>query len=121
MAYYIEDDSGRISLQFNDLIPSRLFVTGVSVALLGKETASGFFEVQDYCFAGIEEGPARTTMASSDTSYIAFVSGVSFNSGDSTKFDLLTSFVSGTLPCFVLTCLLSCRIDRSVGGIGEEG
>lgn len=102
MSYFIEDDSGRISLQFTDLIPSRLFVTGVSVALLGKETASGFFEVQDYCFAGVEEGSARTTMASGEDSYVAFVSGVGFNSGDSTKFDLLTSFVSGSLPCFVL-------------------
>lgn len=101
MSYFIEDDSGRISLQFNDLIPSRLFVTGVSVALLGKETASGFFEVQDYCFAGIDEAATRTTMASGEPSYVAFVSGVGFNSGDSTKFDLLTSFVSGSLPCFV--------------------
>lgn len=102
MSYCFEDDSGRIALQFNDLIPNRLFVTGVSVALLGKENDSGSFEVQDFCFAGIDDAPVPVTMASDEASYVAFVSGVSFNSGEPTKFDLLTSFTSGSLPCFVL-------------------
>jgi hypothetical protein len=102
MSYCFEDDSGRIALHFNDLIPTRLFVTGVSVAFLGRENDLGSFEVQDYCFAGIADPPILRTMASDATSYVAFVSGVSFNSGDSTKFDLLTSFTSGSLSCFVL-------------------
>eukprot|EP01135_Chromosphaera_perkinsii_P003788 Nk52_evm34s255 gene=Nk52_evmTU34s255 len=44
----IEDESGRATLQ--GINPANL-VTGTVMAVLGKESSSGAFEVEDYCFS----------------------------------------------------------------------
>lgn len=64
----LEDESGRVQLvgealrriidENEDGPPSEsgwanLLVTGVIMAALGHETASGEFEVMDFCFAGM--------------------------------------------------------------------
>jgi DNA polymerase delta subunit 2 len=52
--YFLEDESGRISLDLNHIGRENFqCVTGVIVALLGAETASGQFLVKDYSFPGL--------------------------------------------------------------------
>ena len=46
----LEDEVQRITLTGN--LPSRDLVTGVVVALLGRDLHNGCFNVEGYCFAG---------------------------------------------------------------------
>ena len=46
----LEDEVQRITLTGN--LPSRDLVTGVVVALLGRDLHNGCFNVEEYCFAG---------------------------------------------------------------------
>lgn len=77
----LEDESGRVQLAGNmlqrtintngDGIPSaggweNLLVTGVIMAALGHETASGEFEVMDYCFAGMAPMMVKSISATED-------------------------------------------------------
>jgi len=100
--YLLEDDSARIGLSFSEhgLEPGRLFVTGVSVALLGKENEKGDFEVADYCFAGLDDVSADTSMNKRDPSLVALVSGVELGPATALPFHLLSEFLAGNLPCF---------------------
>ena len=100
--YLLEDDSGRLVLRFDgDMIPSRLLVTGVSVAVLGRENEAGEFCVQDLCFAGLDAArPASKPRPMAD-SYLALVSGLRFGAPTALPFDLFADFVTGLNPCFV--------------------
>ena len=49
----LEDEVQRVTLTGN--IPSRELVTGVVVALLGRDLHDGSFDVQEYCFTGGSE------------------------------------------------------------------
>ena len=49
----LEDETQRISLVGN--IPWESLVTGIVVAVKGKELVDGKFEVEDYCFAGLPQ------------------------------------------------------------------
>lgn len=76
----LEDESGRVQLVGNILqrtidtsgaTPSaggweNLLVTGVIMAALGHETASGEFEVMDYCFAGMAPMMVKSIYAAED-------------------------------------------------------
>ncbi|KAG9015471.1 hypothetical protein FRB94_000076 [Tulasnella sp. JGI-2019a] len=53
----LEDESGRVKL-VGDVISKAQLVTGVIISALGMETASGDFEVLDWCCAGLAEQSA---------------------------------------------------------------
>ncbi|GAA6035952.1 hypothetical protein JCM8097_005182 [Rhodosporidiobolus ruineniae] len=54
----LEDESGRVRLVGQKIENSRgVFVTGTIMAALGAETASGDFEVFEYCYAGMPPQP----------------------------------------------------------------
>lgn len=105
MAYYLEDDSARIELAFDDLIPSRLLLTGVSVAVLGAENEKGVFQVRDYCFAGLDaKRESSFSMLStlapkpSGSSYVALVSGLNFSCHSIFQSDMLRDLLAGNHP-----------------------
>ncbi|THU99957.1 hypothetical protein K435DRAFT_719350 [Dendrothele bispora CBS 962.96] len=91
-------------------------VTGVILAVLGKETQNGGFEVVDYCFAGmppqshsgkeeeeeeevdVDMDDASPTSSDTDTdTYVAFISGLSINlpSPSDAKTQLLIEYLCG--------------------------
>lgn len=49
----LEDSSGRIRIKRSEKFNPDYFVTGCIVALKGTVDTNGFFEVRDYCYAGI--------------------------------------------------------------------
>ncbi len=49
----LEDQSGRIRIRKSDMFNAKDFVTGSIVALKGISDNKGYFEVHDYCYAGI--------------------------------------------------------------------
>jgi len=48
----LEDISGRITIKNSANFNINSFVSGTILALKGKAIAQGYFEVEDYCFAG---------------------------------------------------------------------
>lgn len=102
MDFFLEDDSARVELQFpTQTLPSLNFVTGVSVALLGTETESGTFMVEDWCFAGLDEASKPTDDNVKDGT-IALVSGANFSPKQALRFDLLHDLLTGSIPDPVL-------------------
>ena len=49
----LEDNSGRVRIKKSEKFNADYFVTGSIVALKGVVDSNGFFEVKDYCYAGI--------------------------------------------------------------------
>ena len=49
----LEDKSGRITIQRTQKFDFNNFVSGCILALKGKAIKGGYFEVSEYCFAGI--------------------------------------------------------------------
>lgn len=49
----LEDKSGRITIKKTELFNIDHFVSGSIMALKGKAISGGYFQVSDYCFAGI--------------------------------------------------------------------
>ncbi|OEL22048.1 DNA polymerase delta small subunit [Dichanthelium oligosanthes] len=91
----LEDESGRVTLA--GAIPPAAFVTGVVVALHGKETSVGNFLVEDVLEAGL---PPQTALSSADEDkYVVFVSGLSVGSGtfNPLQFQLLIDHITGHL------------------------
>ncbi|GAB4843779.1 DNA polymerase delta subunit 2 [Ancistrocladus abbreviatus] len=90
----LEDESGRVKLDGTLLLPS-VFVT---VALLGKETGSGSFFVQDFLEAGLPPQIEKPLKPNQDK-YVIFVSGL--NAGGSASnpllFQLLVDHITGHL------------------------
>ncbi|GAB4851533.1 DNA polymerase delta subunit 2 [Ancistrocladus abbreviatus] len=93
----LEDESGRVKLDGSVLLPSE-FVTGVVVALLGKETGSGSFLVLDFLEAGLPpqiENPIKP----SEDKYVVFASGLNAAGSASNPllFQLLVDHITGHL------------------------
>ncbi|CAK9157387.1 unnamed protein product [Ilex paraguariensis] len=93
----LEDESGRVKLRGAMLISS-VYVTGIVVALHGKETVGGDFMVEDVLEAGLphqEELPRN----SGEDKYVVFVSGLSVgsSSSDPLQFQLLVDHITGHL------------------------
>ncbi|CAK9148463.1 unnamed protein product [Ilex paraguariensis] len=93
----LEDESGRVKLAGTVLIPS-IYVTGIVVAVQGKETVGGDFLVEDVLEAGLphqEEQP----LESGEDKYVVFVSGLSVGSSSSNplQFQLLVDHITGHL------------------------
>jgi len=49
----LEDISGRITVKTSAIFDINHFVSGTIIALKGKAITGGYFEVEDYCFAGV--------------------------------------------------------------------
>lgn len=49
----LEDKSGRITIRNSDKFDINHFVSGSVVALKGQAIDGGYFQVDDYCFAGM--------------------------------------------------------------------
>ncbi|KAH9625514.1 hypothetical protein KSS87_012115 [Heliosperma pusillum] len=93
----LEDESGRVRLEGTALVPS-VYVTGVVVAVLGKETDTGTFLVQEFLDAGLPpqiEKPLRL----GDDKYVVLVSGLSVgnNSSNPLQLQLLVDHITGHL------------------------
>ncbi|XP_041028483.1 DNA polymerase delta small subunit-like [Juglans microcarpa x Juglans regia] len=93
----LEDDSGRVKLAGSVLLPSA-YVTGIVVALHGKETDAGDFLVQDVLEAGLPP-QIELPLKSSEDKYVVFVSGLSVGSSASNplQFQLLVDHITGHL------------------------
>ncbi|XP_021721660.1 DNA polymerase delta small subunit-like [Chenopodium quinoa] len=93
----LEDESGRVKLEGTSLFPS-VYVTGVVVAFLGKESGAGSFLVHDILEAGLPpqiEKPLKL----GDDKYVVFVSGLSVGNSTSNplQFQLLVDHITGHL------------------------
>ncbi|KAA3464081.1 DNA polymerase delta small subunit-like [Gossypium australe] len=93
----LEDESGRVKLGGTKLSPS-VYVTGVVVALHGKETSAGAFFVEDVLEAGLPPQIERP-LESREDKYVVFVSGLSIGSSSSNplQFQLLVDHITGHL------------------------
>lgn len=109
----LEDNSGRVRIKKGDdtVFNPNDFVTGAIVALKGIVDKNGFFEVKDYCYAGIPyQTPVPRPIAQAMTKsrglydelkgreYIALVSGLEFGTpGDIISTELLLRFLRGEM------------------------
>ncbi|XP_010263407.1 PREDICTED: DNA polymerase delta small subunit isoform X1 [Nelumbo nucifera] len=93
----LEDESGRVKLGGTFLAPS-MFVTGLVVALHGKETSAGDFLVQDILEPGLPP-QMQLPCGSGEDKYVVFVSGLSVGSNTSNplQLQLLIDHITGHL------------------------
>ncbi|KDP24624.1 hypothetical protein JCGZ_25540 [Jatropha curcas] len=93
----LEDESGRVKLGGDMLSPSA-YVTGVVVALHGKETSAGDFLVLDVLEAGLAP-QIELPLQPREDKYVVFVSGLSLGSirSNPLQFQLLVDHITGHL------------------------
>ncbi|CAH9105630.1 unnamed protein product [Cuscuta epithymum] len=93
----LEDESGRVKLSGSLLVPST-YVTGLVVAIHGKETTAGDFLVEDVLEAGLAEQVERPFQLDEDK-YVVFVSGLRVGSSTSNplQFQLFIDHITGHL------------------------
>ncbi|XP_052299127.1 DNA polymerase delta small subunit isoform X2 [Citrus sinensis] len=93
----LEDESGRVKLGGAELLPSA-YVTGIVVALHGKETSAGEFLVLDVLDAGLAP-QKELPLNSGEDKYVVLVSGLNVGSGTSNplQFQLLVDHITGHL------------------------
>ncbi|KAH9315832.1 hypothetical protein KI387_024459, partial [Taxus chinensis] len=89
----LEDESGRVKLAGKILCPS-IFVTGLVVALHGKEGVDSDFYVQSILEAGL---PPQHPLHSEENKYVVLVSGLMVGSTKSNplQFQLLVDHLTG--------------------------
>ncbi|KAL7138607.1 hypothetical protein ABFS83_10G175000 [Erythranthe nasuta] len=94
----LEDESGRVKLRGTLLLPS-VYVTGLVVALHGKETGAGDFMVEDILEAGLPPQIDRPLNPNGDDKYVVFVSGLSVGSSfaNPLQFQLFVDHITGHL------------------------
>jgi DNA polymerase delta subunit 2 len=107
----LEDMSGRVRIKKGEVFSPDNFITGSIVDLKGIVDKNGFFDVKDYCYAGIPfSAPVprninlNTTRGLYDDlegggrEFIAFVSGLEFGEpGDIISSELLLRFLRGEM------------------------
>jgi len=109
----LEDQSGRIRIKKTEKCSPDMFVTGSIVAFKGFADQNGFFEVKDYCFAGVPfEVPLpphvncsikrelldKDGLADDNRKFLAFVSGLEFGRpAEHLSYELLVRFFRGEL------------------------
>ncbi|KAL1540825.1 DNA polymerase delta subunit 2 [Salvia divinorum] len=93
----LEDESGRVKLRGALLLPS-VYVTGTVVALHGKETGAGDFELEDVLEAGLPHQIDRP-LNSGEDKFVVFVSGLSVGSTSANPlhFQLFVDHITGHL------------------------
>lgn len=93
----LEDEIQRIRL-IGSLNVNKL-VTGVVIALMGSENSDGKFEVEDYCYCGVNNSIEKPVSTIADDRYIVLVSGLSLSSSaDMFALDLFSDWLTG-LSC----------------------
>ncbi|GAU23424.1 hypothetical protein TSUD_331220 [Trifolium subterraneum] len=93
----LEDESGRVKLGGNIIVPS-VYVTGIVVAIYGKETGAGDFLVHEVLEAGLPP-QIEFPIKSREDRYVVLVSGLSVGSSRSNplQFQLLVDHITGHL------------------------
>ncbi|KAL6522390.1 DNA polymerase delta subunit 2 [Orobanche minor] len=93
----LEDESGRVKLRGTCLLPS-VYVTGIVVAVHGKETDAGDFMVEDIFEAGLPP-QIKLPLNSGEDKFVVFVSGLSVGSSSANPlhFQLFVDHVTGHL------------------------
>ncbi|CAN1803280.1 DNA polymerase delta small subunit [Linum perenne] len=93
----LEDEGGRVKLDGQLLLPS-VYVTGVIVALLGKETTKGDFLVHEVLEAGLAPQIDRPIKLGEDK-YVLFVSGLGVGNtkANPLQLQLLVDHITGHL------------------------
>ncbi|KAL3632420.1 DNA polymerase delta subunit 2 [Castilleja foliolosa] len=93
----LEDESGRVKLSCPSLSPS-VYVTGIVVALHGKETAAGDFMVEDILEADLPP-QMKPPPSSVEDKFVVFVSGLSVGSTSANPlhFQLFVDHITGHL------------------------
>ncbi|KAK2417283.1 DNA polymerase delta subunit 2 [Trifolium repens] len=93
----LEDESGRVKLSGNIILPS-VYVTGIVVAIYGKETGAGDFLVHEVLEAGLPQ-QIEFPIKSREDRYVVLVSGLSVGSSRSNplQFQLLVDHITGHL------------------------
>jgi DNA polymerase delta subunit 2 len=121
----LEDNSGRVRIKKNEVFTPEKFVTGSIVALKGVVDVKGFFEVKDFCFAGIpfQSVPRGLKISLSrglyegleDREFVAFISGLEFGEpGDIVSSELILRFFRGELMASPQTVKLASMISRVI-------
>ncbi|KMZ72116.1 DNA polymerase delta subunit 2 [Zostera marina] len=116
----LEDESGRVKLSGNVLVPS-VFVTGVILALLGKETTDSEFLVEDILEAGPPSQIERPVIGGEDK-YVVFVSGLCVGSStfNPLQFQLFVDHVTGYLGEVKEQCIESKIVRVVIAGNSIE-
>ncbi|KAK9156622.1 hypothetical protein Scep_003196 [Stephania cephalantha] len=98
----LEDESGRVKLSGDVFSPST-FVTGIVVALHGKETDAGDFLVLDILEAGLAP-QIEFSLDSREEKYVVFVSGLSVGGSSSNPlhFQLLEQAIASQIVRVVI-------------------
>ena len=111
----LEDISGRITVKNGPNFQMSTFVSGTILALRGQAISGGYFEVQDFCLAGIpfRDCPQSVTLTKkgnkkrdlydpkllidgSSRQFVALVSGLQIGRGQSTLLhSMLAKFLRG--------------------------
>ncbi|CAG8519629.1 7560_t:CDS:10 [Paraglomus occultum] len=121
----IEDESGRVRL-VGDIIKEWVWVTGLVVAVLGRENSVGAFEVMDICLPGLPPQPPSKLMETDDSGprYVALLSGMNLDkdSSLSLKSQMLIDYLTGELGT-VTDQTFSSKVSRLIiaGNALKEG
>lgn len=124
----LEDNSGRVRLRKNEVFSPENFVTGAIIAMKGIVDKNGFFDVKDYCFAGIpfqkaiprSVGQALTLKRGlfedlESREFVALVSGLEFGEpGDVISSEILLRFLRGEMFSSPNNVKLASMITRVV-------
>ncbi|KAL5634917.1 hypothetical protein ACGC1H_002818 [Rhizoctonia solani] len=79
----LEDESGRVGL-IGDVLAKERLVTGVNIAVLGSETDSGEFQVEEVVYPGLAPPSHIFNATPNESSYCVFLSGLCFGETVST-------------------------------------
>jgi DNA polymerase delta subunit 2 len=96
----LEDHTGRIQLTGQPLLPTAdsLLVTGMPVAVLGRESEQGAFEVLDFCLSGMAPPFPLPQPVDSGDRFILLLSGLELNErSDTFQLQLLADLINGML------------------------
>ena len=105
----LEDGSGRVRIKRGEAFAPERFISGSILALKGSVDKNGFFEVRDWCYAGIPFAspiPKGVTLGASRGLYeglegrefVALVSGLEFGApGDVMGSEVLLRFLRGEM------------------------
>jgi DNA polymerase delta subunit 2 len=103
----LEDQTGRVTLG-GDVLPVDGLVTGVVLAVRGREHEDGTFKVTDYCFSGPGPQAPLPTDRTDDGAYVALISGLNISATNQKAvlaLEMFTDFVNGQLGVsFALFC-----------------
>ena len=96
---YLEDESGRVVLDFHCEKPWQDLVTGIVLAVNGVMKANAVFEVTDFCFPEVDMPPRHRIVRDGNDEYIGFVSGLELgnNAYDPLLLHLLVQYFLGNL------------------------